>query len=195
MRLSGPEHKPPLLLQNSSSSTCLTSYVTLTVQSDPPLHPMCRLDLQHYHCRAKYIVPNLTGTPSNSAVEDPLSSVMYVTRSRRASQPTSDVFGAVRPLQQHRRRSYEKLGRGHIFVYECGYAQNPDQYKYCEESTESCRNTRNRGHPQTGQPPWESRHEESRRLTKSESLSKGRREGSVPCAVRDVRLNFWKIRV
>ncbi|KAH9063456.1 hypothetical protein EDB87DRAFT_1681505 [Lactarius vividus] len=42
---------------------------------------------------------------SNSAVEDPLSSITYVTRSRRASQPTSDVFGAVRSLQQHRRRT------------------------------------------------------------------------------------------
>ena len=48
--------------------------------------------------------PEPNGTLTNSAVEDPLSSIMYVTRSRRASQPTSDVFGAVRPLQQHRRR-------------------------------------------------------------------------------------------
>ncbi|KAF8275035.1 hypothetical protein EI94DRAFT_1793681 [Lactarius quietus] len=48
--------------------------------------------------------PEPNGNLTNSSVGDPLSSVMYVTRSRRASQPTSDVFGAVRPLQQHRRR-------------------------------------------------------------------------------------------
>ncbi|KAH9048117.1 hypothetical protein EDB84DRAFT_1392492 [Lactarius hengduanensis] len=55
--------------------------------------------------------PTITTSPepnenfSNSAVEDPLSSITYVTRSRRASQPTSDVFGAVRSLKQHRRRT------------------------------------------------------------------------------------------
>ena len=49
--------------------------------------------------------PEPNGNLTNSSVEDPLSNVMYVTRSRRASQPTSDVFGAVRPLQQHRRRA------------------------------------------------------------------------------------------
>jgi hypothetical protein len=37
---------------------------------------------------------------------------MYVTRSRRASQSSSDVFGAVRPLQQRRRRTTQISAEG-----------------------------------------------------------------------------------
>jgi hypothetical protein len=55
-------------------------------------------------------VPSTTSSPepderaSNSHTESLLSNPTRVTRSRRTPQPKVDVFGAVRPLQQRRRR-------------------------------------------------------------------------------------------
>ena len=49
---------------------------------------------------------------SNRPLDSLSSSVTRITRSRRNPQPTSDVFGPVRPLQPRRRRAAETSGEG-----------------------------------------------------------------------------------
>ncbi|KAH9079392.1 hypothetical protein EDB83DRAFT_2624963 [Lactarius deliciosus] len=86
-------HIPPPLPQNLNPSLIPDTLLSPDVQTGPATPPTITTS------------PEPNENFSNSADEDPLSSITYVTRSRRASQPTSDVFGAVRSLQQHRRRT------------------------------------------------------------------------------------------
>ena len=58
------------------------------------------------------LLPERDEGSSNPPVEDSSLSTTRVTRSRRTPQPMSDVFGAVRPLQQRRRRPTEPPGEG-----------------------------------------------------------------------------------
>ena len=59
------------------------------------------------------LLSELNTIPSNRPLVDSFSSsVTRITRSRRNPQPTSDVFGPVRPLQPRRRRAAETSGEG-----------------------------------------------------------------------------------
>ena len=73
--------------------------------------------VQTQHAAPLDIQPTTSPSERNTSLSnhppDSLSlSVTRITRSRRNPQPTSDVFGPLRPLQQRRRRAAETSGEG-----------------------------------------------------------------------------------